>query len=252
VSDKLITFAHRVEGVLTDATTVLFSDPAGAFGLRRADTHAVVLADATPFDHDLAVPGVYTYAVTGLTAGVAYEYWVEWTYAGATNRVERTFTAGESDTYSADADLDNAYGPLNVTAWADLNDNTDAGEITARKAWGRGVAYRWVNSKLRGAGLTAPATAGNFSEFDLLADVEAERAGAILYQSRGVNDRQQASGDTDGVMQAHFAHAEAELDRLIGVVTANDGDDGTAAAGTFQSISLAFEPGSTCDEYTSN
>jgi hypothetical protein len=115
-----------------------------------------------------------------------------------------------SDTYSADADLDNAYGADNVTAWADLNDNGDATEIAARKAWARGVAYRWINSKLRGASLTAPATAGNFSEYALLADVEAERAGAILYQSRGVNDRQQASGDTDGVMQAHFEHAEAE------------------------------------------
>jgi hypothetical protein len=143
-----------------------------------------------------------------------------------------------SDTYSADADLDNAYGADNVTAWADLNDNADATEIAARKAWARGVAYRWINSKLRGASLTAPATVDNFSEYALLADVEAERAGAILYQSRGVNDRQQASGDTDGVMQAHFEHAEAELDRIIGVVTANDNDDATATAGTFQFVRI--------------
>jgi hypothetical protein len=144
-----------------------------------------------------------------------------------------------SDTYSEDDDVYNAYGADNVTAWADLNDNADATEIAARKAWARGVAYRWINSKLRGASLTAPATAGNFSEYALLADVEAERAGAILYQSRGVNDRQQASGDTDGVMQAHFEHAEAELDRLIGVVTANDNNDATAAAGTFQFVPIS-------------
>jgi hypothetical protein len=154
-----------------------------------------------------------------------------------------------SDTYSADADLDNAYGADSVTAWADLNSNGDADEIAARKAWARGVAYRWINSKLRGASLTAPATAGNFSEYALLADVEAERAGAILYQSRGVNDRQQASGDTDGVMQSHFEHAEAELDRLIGVVTANDNDDATAAAGTFQFVRI--RRGRACgDEYS--
>jgi hypothetical protein len=144
-----------------------------------------------------------------------------------------------SDAYSSDADIDNAYGADSVTVWADLNSNGDATEIAARKAWARGVAYRWINSKLRGASLTAPATAGNFSEYALLADVEAERAGAILYQSRGVNDRQQASGDTDGVMQAHFEHAEAELDRLIGVVTANDNNDATAAAGTFQFVPIS-------------
>jgi hypothetical protein len=126
-----------------------------------------------------------------------------------------------SDTYSADEDVYNAYGVDNVNSWASLSSNATTDEITARITWARGVAYRFINSKLRGASLTAPATAGNFSEYALLADVEAERAGAILYQSRGVNDRQQASGDTDGVMQAHFEHAEAELDRLIGVVEVN-------------------------------
>jgi hypothetical protein len=141
-----------------------------------------------------------------------------------------------SDTYSADEDVYNAYGVDNVNSWASLSSNATTDEITARIAWARGVAYRFINSKLRGASLTAPATADNFSEYALLADVEAERAGAILYQSRGVNDRQQASGDTDGVMQAHFEHAEAELDRLIGVVTANDNDDSTAAVGTFQFV----------------
>jgi hypothetical protein len=118
-----------------------------------------------------------------------------------------------------------------------------------RIQWARLVAYRWINSKLRGAELTAPATSVNFSEYDLLADIEAERAGAILYQSRGVTDRQQASGDTDGVMQAHFDHAEAELDRIIGVVATNDSDDSTASAGTFQFIPI--RRGRACgDEYS--
>jgi hypothetical protein len=154
-----------------------------------------------------------------------------------------------SDTYSADEDIYNAYGVENANSWASLSSNATTDEITARIAWARGVAYRWINSKLRGASLTAPATALNFSEYDLLADIEAERAGAILYQSRGVNDRQQASGDTDGVMQAHFEHAEKELDRLIGVVVSGDDDDSTASAGTFQFIPI--RRGRTCgDEYS--
>jgi hypothetical protein len=181
--------------------------------------------------------------LTGLVGGTTYHFRVKSRDAAGNLATSSDFTfttaaASAVVTYSADADLDNAYGRDNVTDWADLNSNENAGEITARKAWARGVAYRWINSKLRGADLAAPATSLNFTEFDLLADIEAERAGAILYQSRGVTDRQQASGDTDGVMQAHFEHAEKELDRIIGVVVAGDDDDATAQAGTFQFVRI--------------
>jgi hypothetical protein len=140
-----------------------------------------------------------------------------------------------SDTYSADADLDNASGDDDVDVYADLNSNGDATEIAARRAWARGKAYRWINSKLRGAGLTAPATAETFSEFELLADIEAERAVAILYFGRGKNQQQSPEG-MDGAMQVHFDNAEKELDRIISVVTVNatevsGGIDGIAVIG---------------------
>jgi hypothetical protein len=156
----------------------------------------------TTLDTTLATS--HSVGLTGLTAGTTYHYRV--LSADATGNLatgtDHTFaTVAETApdavvTYSADPDLDNWYGDDNVTAWADLNDNADATEITARKAWARGVAYRWINSKLRGADLTAPATSSNFSEYDLLPDIEAERAGAILYQSRGVTE---VSGGIDGI-----------------------------------------------------
>jgi hypothetical protein len=250
MATKTISVRNEVEGVLTDLDACTLSDPTGTFGVREVGTGTVIVANGTALSHDGT--GLYSYGITGLTTGVTYQAYVARLYLGETSRESVTFTvaAGASDTYSVDADLDNWYGPNNVAAWADLNSNGDADEIAARKAWARGVAYRWINSKLRGADLTAPATSGNFAEFDLLADVEAERAGAILYQSRGVNDRQQASGKTDGVMQAHFDHAEKELDRLIASVQANDGEDSTASAGTFQFVPISR--GSAADEYTSN
>jgi hypothetical protein len=190
--------------------------------------------DATPVTS-------HSVSLSGLSAGTTYHFRVKSRDAAgnlATSGDYTFATAAASGTYSTDADLDNAYGSVNVAAWADLNDNGDAGEIAARKAWARGVAKRWMDSKLRAARLTAPATAENFAEFDLLADVEAERAGAVLYFSRGVSDRQGQAGDMDGAMQAHYDHAEREFDRLIGVVTANDDDDDTATPGTFQAVPL--------------
>ena len=51
-------------------------------------------------------------------------------------------------------------------------------------------------------------------------------------------------------MQAHFEHAERELDRLIGAVVANDGDDSTASAGTFQFVTVRRGCRPCGDEYS--
>jgi hypothetical protein len=140
-----------------------------------------------------------------------------------------------SDTYSADADLDNAYGADNVTAWADLNDNADATEIAARKAWARGVAFREMNDAMRAVGLTVPATADNFLGFSSLADIEAQVAGFVLHRSRGVSN-QQASGLNADEIQDNYNRAMARLAGLIKAQVELDNDDATAAAGTFQFV----------------
>lgn len=139
-----------------------------------------------------------------------------------------------SDTYSADADLDNAFGPINVTAWADLNDNADAGEIAARKAWGRGEAKILIDEALAGSGLAVPATAGNFAFFASLRSIEAQLAGAILYQSRGVTDRQGQQGDMDGAMQAAYDRAAARLERVVAAQLVN----ATEVSGGIDGISV--------------
>jgi hypothetical protein len=157
-----------------------------------------------------------------------------------------------SDTYSADEDIDNAYGSLNATAWAALNPDADAGEIAARKAWARDEAKILIDEALAAAGLTVPATAETFQFFSSLRSIEAQLAGAILYQSRGVTDRQGQQGDMDGAMQAAYDRAAARLVKLIEAAAALDDDDATAAAGTFRSVPIVRRGGCATDEFASN
>jgi phage gp36-like protein len=142
-----------------------------------------------------------------------------------------------SDTYSADEDVYNAYGADSVRAWADLNSNGDADEITARMAWGRGSAYREMHDAMRAAGLTVPATAENFRGFASLPDIEAQVAGFWLHRSRGVNN-QQTSGLNADEIEDNYKRAMARLAGLIKEQVDLDDDDSTASAGTFQSVRI--------------
>jgi hypothetical protein len=91
MSNKQISFKHKVQGVLTDATSVVLRDATNTYGLRRVDTSAVIVASGTAFGHDGA--GLYSTSFTGLVGGVNYQYAVEWVYAGETKREVRTFAA---------------------------------------------------------------------------------------------------------------------------------------------------------------
>jgi hypothetical protein len=87
MSETAITFRFLVDDVLTDATSVVFSDPTDTFGLRRTDTLATVVANATALDHDGT--GLYSYTVTDPAGGLTYNYWLEVVYDGATYHFER-------------------------------------------------------------------------------------------------------------------------------------------------------------------
>jgi hypothetical protein len=156
-----------------------------------------------------------------------------------------------SDTYSADEDIYNAYGVENVDSWASLSANATSDEITARKAWSRGEAKILIEEVLSAADLEIPATAGNFTYFASLPSIEAELAGVLLYQSRGIRDQQSNPGDADGAMQGHYDRALARLGRLVAAEQAGDDDDATSAPGTFGSVNMTFEPECTGDEFAS-
>ena len=90
------TQTFKVGSTLTDVTTAKLSDPTGAFGIRRSDTLAVVVADNTSMTHDST--GVYSYTFTAVD-GVDYEAYVEFVYNGDTTR-KQVLIPAESGTGS--------------------------------------------------------------------------------------------------------------------------------------------------------
>jgi hypothetical protein len=97
----LITFTHSVDGVPTTADSVLLSDPTGTYGMRRSDTAALIVADDTALVE--GDTGEYSYEVDDelLEDALTYDFWVEFTYDGETNRVQR-FTLGSGEDQDQD------------------------------------------------------------------------------------------------------------------------------------------------------
>jgi len=79
-----------IDGVLTDVTSVVLSDPTATYGVKRNDTGAVVVADGVAMTR--ASTGVYRHTFAEPEQYLTYTYWVEWVYAGQTYRDEHTVT----------------------------------------------------------------------------------------------------------------------------------------------------------------
>lgn len=89
----------KVDGVLTDVTSVVLRDAADTFGVRRTDTLAVVVASGTALER--VSQGVYEYTFADPAAGLTYNYWVEIVYGGQTYRFEKNQSAaGAADAAS--------------------------------------------------------------------------------------------------------------------------------------------------------
>lgn len=99
---RIVRKVFKVDGVPTDVTSALLSDPTGTFGVKRNDTNAVIVADGTAMTRVSA--GTYEYAFED-AIGVSYTAYVEFVYDGATYRFEvdfaaRTDSAGMAFSYS--------------------------------------------------------------------------------------------------------------------------------------------------------
>ena len=85
-----VNFDFYVNGALTDVTSAVLSDATGAYGIKRDDTDAVVVADGTAMTH--VTTGQYEYEFDEPAAGLTYTYDVEYVYAGDTYRSSYTYT----------------------------------------------------------------------------------------------------------------------------------------------------------------
>lgn len=109
----------KVDGVLTNVTTALLSDPTGTYGIKRNDTDATVVADATAMTN--VSTGVYEYTFSA-TAGLSYTAYVEFVYAGATYHLEHDIpTVASTPTLSSSETTDirhlRGYPPRTREQW---------------------------------------------------------------------------------------------------------------------------------------
>jgi hypothetical protein len=119
-----ILFEHRIDGVLTDYDSLMFSsedDPLtpGAYGLRQTDTQTVIISAGTNFNHDSL--GEYSYLVTGLTLGAPYDFWVKRVYQGRTVKQQYNFVGSSAVPISPLFTWDqfvNKYGLRNIIMWS--------------------------------------------------------------------------------------------------------------------------------------
>lgn len=85
-----VNFDFYVDSVLTDVTSAVLSDVLGAYGIKRNDTDAVVVADGTAMTN--VGTGQYEHTFTEPVAGLSYTYDVEYVYIGVTYRSSYTYT----------------------------------------------------------------------------------------------------------------------------------------------------------------
>jgi hypothetical protein len=244
---------HTYNGVLTDYTSLVFSDPTGTFGLRRVSDGTVVVADSTPYVKTST--GVYEYTTPALIAGEPYEYWEYWSYGGETDRRQVFFTAASATHYGSRAGMEGWYGTGNLAAWADLNANGNATEIAAQVENGLTYADNLIDLLAIEAGLTPTLTSAALgtARYNLLVKLANELAGAWCYFNRGELDERQG---LDGKMTEHLLHSEGSAEGnwrdgmiwkvLNGMAEAEE----QANAGMFQTVPVTCRVRSYCDEYS--
>lgn len=81
-------------------------------------------------------------------------------------------------------DLNNVFGNVNVTLWADVNNNKDAAEITARIDYAIGIAIAETEAMLRNLSYEV----ADAIEHILVRNATTLRAGDVLYLPRRFSD----------------------------------------------------------------
>lgn len=98
--------------------------------------------------------------------------------------------SGSPSAYCTRSDIEDAFGVTNVSKWADLDDDQDAGKIAARITRAIAEASSIVDTKLRRSVYVVPVErAEGEDDYDPgFVNVVATLAGVWLYEARGVQD----------------------------------------------------------------
>jgi hypothetical protein len=237
-----LTFRWRIAGVLTDLPSVpLLSDPTGAFGVRRNDTAATVVADATPMVH--AGTGVYTYTFAAPAPSLEYSWWAEVAYTGNVYHFEREFADGGGVVipvggwrYSDRAHVVALVGndAVNVV-WSLDGDNLEDVGLMEQD----GIqADTYIDRALMLEGLTVPINTGTASAVVVqsLADIGAHLTVWWGFHHRGLEELSGrglgSADDISGLMSGYKKYADEELEKLATILQRIDTDDSVLPSGS--------------------
>jgi len=93
---------YKVGGVLTEPDSIYLSDENEEYGVRRSDTHEVIVEDATAMTE--VKDGIYYHEFTGIEYGLNMDYSIEIVYNGSTTYTTDTITFSFQWVSSSDAD----------------------------------------------------------------------------------------------------------------------------------------------------
>ena len=113
--------------------------------------------------------------------------------------------------YSTEDDLNAIFGPDNIQAWADLDNDDDADKIDARITAAIAVADAQIDDFLRGSHYTVPIANDAGSTPTSITDLSARYAGVWLYESRGVENFDENTGRPLHLLAWHRSHVYRAL-----------------------------------------
>ena len=83
------------------------------------------------------------------------------------------------------ADLENVFGPLNIAAWADLDNDANPATIAARIAYAIELATEYSMSKIR---LLTYAPSASVIDHIMVKHATVQKAGDLLYSPPAISD----------------------------------------------------------------
>ncbi len=208
MSNTTITKCFRVDDVLTDPTSIVFSDPTGTYGVRNQVNQEIAVADGVALQQ--VSTGIYTLEFTDLRYDLTYKYYIEIVYASETFYFEGTkvgtVSPSATGSYILQTDIENVFGEDNIARWSQLDNEVELADINRI---GEAIVYTesYINDRLRKSQYiipfaSVPITVKNWCVV---------KAGAWLYQARGIRD----DNDEEDLINAKLEKIETEISGTI-------------------------------------
>lgn len=127
--------------------------------------------------------------------------------------------------YIAQSNIEDVFGSVNVSKWADLDNDADAAKIAARIAKAIAWAENEIDDRLRGGPYILPIVKGTSPSMTVplaIIDTAANLAGVWLYENRGVQDFDQETGMAHHRLEWNRARAERTLKEILAGVRVLD------------------------------